>query len=36
MTDQYGDNCMKQRKVYGWVEIFIGGRRSVIDDARSG
>jgi hypothetical protein len=25
MTVQYGDNFMRQRKVYEWVEIFRGG-----------
>jgi hypothetical protein len=27
-TAQYGDNCMSQRKVYGWVERFKWERKS--------
>jgi hypothetical protein len=36
MTVRYGDNCVSQRKVYGWVERFKGGLMSVDGDARCG
>jgi hypothetical protein len=36
MSVQYGDNCMRRREVYVWVERFGGGRRSVDNDSRSG
>jgi hypothetical protein len=36
MTILYGDNCMNQGIVYGWVERFKGGRTSVAGDARCG
>jgi len=36
MTVQYGDNCVNQREVYGWVERFKGGRTSVAGYVRCG
>jgi len=35
-TVQYGNNYVRQRKVYAWVERFKGGRTSDDDDACSG
>ena len=34
MTVQFDNNCTDQKKVYGWVERFVGKRTRV--DARSG
>jgi hypothetical protein len=35
MAAQYDHNFMSQRKVYGWMEGFKGGRSNV-DDVHSG
>jgi len=36
MLAQSGQNTMRQRKVYEWVERFKSGRTCVIDEGRSG
>jgi hypothetical protein len=36
MTFRYGNNCMNKKKVYEWVERFIGGRISFVDDSCPG
>jgi hypothetical protein len=33
MTVLYSSNCISQRKVYEWVELFKVGQTSVVDDA---
>jgi hypothetical protein len=35
MTVQHGDNCMNQRVVYEWVEIFKEGRANIVEDKHS-
>jgi len=35
LTVQYGDNCMRQRKVSEWMERF-KERRKIVHDERSG
>jgi hypothetical protein len=36
MAVQYGDYCMRRRKIYVWVERFKGEGKSATDDGRSG